>query len=215
VQAVERRGEREQRQRNARGDRRRAQPRDRAQPERIERKESAARRRRAAQVRVVAALRDHQVPRRIPARRGAREQIAEPAEAARDAWRVEGFAHGAKAEQRERSRPGEPHQRARAEQRARAVARGVHARLVGQQPRPSRAQRRSEGGAGPQARGQRQRAETGARTALGRAQLSGAPIQRACRGDRGAQAAWAGRRGGRRVVLSGVGSHDRPLSLVA
>ena len=55
-----------------------------------------------AQVGAVAVVGDHQIPGRVPARRRGRQQVAEPAEAARHAGRVEGAAHRPEAE---RQRP--------------------------------------------------------------------------------------------------------------
>ena len=91
------------RRRPARAGPRRAPPAGRlgeqAQTERVEREECRPRRGPVGgEFGRVAVVRDHQVPRRVPARRRGDQQVAEPAGAAGDVWRVERVVHPGQAE---------------------------------------------------------------------------------------------------------------------
>ena len=105
------------RQQHAGCHRRHAQMRDRAQAERVQREEGRSRRGERAQVRAVTVMGDHQIPRRIPARRGSRQQIAQPAKSPCHAGRVERVAHRTRAKRQHRAAPGEPDKQTRAPQR--------------------------------------------------------------------------------------------------
>ena len=120
-----------------------------------------------AEVGPVAVAGDHQVPGRVPARGGSGEQVAQPAEAAGHAGRVEGLAHGAEAEG-ERPCPRRRPTRAAASSTAPAScrARRASARVVRAQPARATV-RRASGRAPARARRRRPTVERGrARCAL-------------------------------------------------
>ena len=112
MDSVQRDRQRANREQHTRQNWRGAQERDRAQAERIERKECGARGREGTQIRAVAVVRDHQVPRGVPAGGGSGEQIAErPKARGRPRW-VEGASDGSETEREQGSRAGYPHQQA-------------------------------------------------------------------------------------------------------
>ena len=143
----------------------------------------------------VAVVGDDQVPGRVPARRRRGQQVAQPAEAARHARRVEGVAHRPEAERQDRPHARRP-TRAGASSTARASSRArPPARRVGAQARP------------PSRRLGRGRA--GARDGGGSPRSNRSPVALSALPARRFLGSWARSQAAEIVALQAAGNHRR------
>src|ERR1700721_1860215 len=95
MNAVEGKGQSDQREQHPSDYRGGSQPGNDPQAERVERKESRTRGRQRAEVWPVAIVSDHEIPGRIPTSGGGSEEIAQPTKSPGHPGRGEGGSHGA------------------------------------------------------------------------------------------------------------------------